>query len=233
MNKFTFNGISSEDFGLYVSKKNIFSTPARKGKLISVPGRNGDIIEDDESFENVPISYTVGLKNITSVISDVNGWLCKDGGYFRLSDTYQPGYFRMACHRSATNVNEMLQNVGTAQILFSCKPFRYSEIGQQATTFTSSGYIENPEEFESEPLIRIYGSGNVTLQINGDAFLVKNISSYIDIDSELMACYYGNTLKNSSIGFASFPILQSGSNRIAWSGGTVSKVEVTPRWRTI
>lgn len=233
MNKFTFNGISSEDFGLYVSKKNIFSTSARRGRLISVPGRNGDIIEDDESFENVPISYTVGLKNITSVISDVKSWLCKESGYFELTDTYQPEYFRMACYMSALNVEELLKNVGTAQILFSCKPYMYSKAGQSTTVFTSSGNIVNPENFESEPLIRIYGSGNVTLQINDDAFLVKNISTYVDIDSEHMFCSKGNELKNNSIGFTSFPTLKSGSNRIAWSGGTVSRIEIIPRWRTL
>lgn len=233
MNSFTYNGISSEDFGLYVSRKNIFSAPKRKGSLISVNGRNGDIIVDDNSFENVPISYTVGLKNITSVIGDVKSWLCKDGGYFELTDTYQPEYFRMACHMSALNVDELLKNVGTAQILFSCKPHMYSKAGQQTTTFTSSSYIINPEKYESEPLIRIYGSGNVTLQIKEKSFLIKNISDYIDIDSEMMACYKGEKLCNGSIGFTSFPVLESGPNRITWSGGTVTKVEIVPRWRTL
>ena len=67
MNSFTFNGISSADMGLIVENKDIYSLPARDISLVSVPGRNGDVIIDNNRWQNVTISYTVGIKNIKFV----------------------------------------------------------------------------------------------------------------------------------------------------------------------
>ena len=146
----------------------------------------------------------------------------------KLFDSYIPGYYRKACYSSALDVEELFQNVGSADIVFNCKPFKYSNLGESSITITNSTTITNPEAFDSYPLIRIYGSGDVTLMINNRSYLVSDISTYVDIDSDLMSCYKGTILKNNTIGFTEFPVLKSGANSIAFTG-TVSKIVITPR----
>ena len=41
---FTFNGKSSKDFGVYISGLNTFGAPERDVDIISISGRNGDLI---------------------------------------------------------------------------------------------------------------------------------------------------------------------------------------------
>lgn len=231
MNAFTFNGQSSDDYGLFISKKDIYSAPARDQNFVSVPGRNGDVLIDNNRYENVNVSYTVGCKNVVDKATAIKLWLCKPG-YFQLTDTYQPDYFRMAAFASNLNIDEVLENVGQAKIVFNCKPFRYSNTGQSKRTFTSAGTIANPEGFSSQPYIKITGSGNITLYIGSKSYYITSVSSYIELDSELMSAYKGATLCNSQIGFTEFPELAPGSNSISWSG-SVTKVEIIPRWRTL
>ena len=71
MNSFTFNSISSVDMGLIVESKDIYSMPARDISLVSVPGRNGDVLIDNNRWQNVTISYTVGIKNIGDNIRQI------------------------------------------------------------------------------------------------------------------------------------------------------------------
>lgn len=59
MNNFSFDNQSSSDFSLYVAEKDIRSAPAYDQQLVSVPGRNGDVIIDNGRYENIDVSYTV------------------------------------------------------------------------------------------------------------------------------------------------------------------------------
>ena len=52
---FTFNGTSSERYGLKVKNSNHLSRPAKKIESIAIPGRTGNLIIDDGSKENIQI----------------------------------------------------------------------------------------------------------------------------------------------------------------------------------
>lgn len=231
MQYFTFNGQSSSDFGLVISKKDIYSAPASDVSFVSVPGRNGDVLIDGNRFNNVTVSYDVALKDIKSRATAIKLWLCSVG-YFVLTDTYQPTYFRMAAFSSNLKIDELIENVGQAQISFNCKPFKYSFAGRETVTLTDTGTVTNPEAFLSQPYIKITGTGNITLHIGSNSYSITGVSSYIELDSELMAAYKGSVLCNDKINFTEFPVLPPGTNSISWTG-TVSKVEIIPRWRTL
>ena len=233
MNSFTFNGISSDTFGLYISEKDIYSAPQRDVSLIAVPGRNGDVLIDNGRYCNVDVSYTVTFRGTKEKAAAIRQWLCGSTGYFQLSDSYQPGYFRLASFATKLNIAELLENVGQAQIVFSCKPFRYRNDGQTAVTLTASGRtVTNPEAFSSEPQITVYGSGNVTLTVGNRSYPVTGINGSITLDSELMCAFKGDTLCNSKIGFSEFPLFSPGSNLIQWTG-SVTKLVIVPRWRSL
>ena len=61
MNNFYFNGYYSYEMGLIVEEKSIYNGPQPDFELISVPGRDGDVILDHNRFKNVEVSYTVSF----------------------------------------------------------------------------------------------------------------------------------------------------------------------------
>lgn len=231
MNSFTFDGKSSTDFGLVIESKEIYSSPKRDLSMVSVSGRNGDVIIDNNRYTNMTVSYTVGIKDIKKNIKMLKAWLLRVG-YFVLTDTYNPDYFRIACFNSSLDVTELLQNIGKAVISFSCKPFMYSIEGQKTISINDEAEIINPEPFSSEPLLKVYGNGTVTFYINSNAFTIENVNSYIYIDCELMSAYKGTSLMNKNIKFTKFPVFVTGTNIIS-PGDNCSSIEITPRWCTL
>ena len=57
----------------------------------------------------------------------------------------------------------------------------------------------------AKPYIKIYGSGNISLHINSDTFTFENVSDYIEIDSETMNAYKGQSLQNNVMSGDGFP----------------------------
>lgn len=101
--------------------------------------------------------------------------------------------------------------------------------GDETITITKAATITNPEGFTATPYMKIYGSGNVTLYINNRAHGFKNIDGYIEVDSENMNAYKGDTLQNNKMLVGAFPKLAAGDNNISWAGN-VTKIEIVPRW---
>lgn len=230
---FRFNGVMSLDEQLIIAGKSVYKGAPRDISFTSVPGRSGDILTDNKRYKNVKIDYSVytlaGIHDIPEIAHRVKGWLLSEVGYFELFDTYDPNYFRLASYSEEYDLEQELPALGKSKITFNCKPFRYSIEGQRAINFSAEATIRNPEFFPSLPYIKITGSGNITLSINNDSFVFKNVSEYIEIDSEKMQAYKGTTNENSKMFTETYPTLYKGDNNISWSG-TVTAVEIIPRW---
>ena len=107
-----------------------------------------------------------------------------------------------------------------------------TDMNSLTVTLSNPAELENPTLFESKPLIRVYGNG--TLNVNDQYITVANSPyTYIDIDCELMDCYYDSNNANQYVSFSTtdYVTLRSGMNYFSYSGFT--KVEVTPRWYEI
>lgn len=68
MNYFEFNGVRSSDYGLIISSKDIYSAPASDVSFVSVPGRNGDVMIDNNRFLNVTVSYDFAFGNVKNAV---------------------------------------------------------------------------------------------------------------------------------------------------------------------
>lgn len=233
---FYFNSLKSLDFGLYITEKNTYDSPSRDVTYESVPGRNGDLIIDNDRYNNLSVKYKAAIIiprestcNFDVTTSKIKNWLLLNHGYYTLYDSYSPDYFRYASCNETMNFNQSTKDVGSVEITFNCKPFKYSFEGQETITCTEFGTVENPLCFPSLPYIKIYGQGNVTLYVNSEAFNFKSIDEYIEIDSETMNAYKGSQLQNSKMESLDFPKFKQGENTVSWNGN-VTKLEIIPRW---
>lgn len=233
VNKFTYRGVSSADMGLIITGTPHIVSPERDVEFISVPGRSGDVIKDNRRFKNTPITYPVSLitdgEPIELMASKIKAWLQSEVGYFRLEDTYDPLYYRMAAYNGSLDIEDKARKIGITSISFNCKPFKYRHDGDRLTEIAQATTIKNPEAWESLPHITIYGSGAVTLLVNNRSFYISDINEYIEIDSELQSAFKGMTLQNDKINFSEFPSFKAGKNTLSWVGD-VSKVIIKPRW---
>lgn len=234
MNQFTYKGKKSyDDMDLIITETPSIVSPERDIVFTSIDGRNGDIIEDNGRFRNVDVEYRVAAipdsLTLPVLARKIKGWLQGEIGYFVLTDTYDPLYFRYGCYIGNLNIEDVLQQIGNATLKFNCKPFKYSFDGQNIINITANTSLVNPEEFTSSPYIKIVGTGNVTMAINNTSFTFTGIDEYIEIDSEMMLAYKGTALQNTKINFTSFPKLAPGTNNISFTG-FVTEIDIKPRW---
>lgn len=233
-NQFIYNGKRSfDDMCLIITETPPFVVAERDITFTSIPGRSGDLIEDGGSYKNVTLTYAVAVLsdpfNLPLLVKKVATWLGRPGGYAILSDTYDPHYFRYAKFSGSLNIADLLLKIGTAQLNFNAKPFKYSFDGQQTITLGAAGTVYNPEGFASVPYIKITGNGNITLSVGNASFAFRDVDGYIEINGDIMAAYKGTELQNDKISFSTFPTLAPGANAISTTG-KVSKIEIVPRW---
>ncbi|BDR76144.1 hypothetical protein N071400001_18690 [Clostridium tetani] len=119
---------------------------------------------------------------------------------------------------------QVLKHTSRFPIIFNCKPFKYSVEENIITITKNNSTIYNKGTFESEPVIKVYGSGDIKLKVNDAEVIVKKVDGYVIVDSVLKDCYKDETLKNGDM-IGQFPILKVGENVVGFSGN-VSKVEV-------
>lgn len=114
-------------------------------------------------------------------------------------------------------------------VCFRCKPFLHLYSGETEQVITSGSYLLNPTGIQAKPLVSITGSGDITLLVGTQIIEFKGIENGIVLDSELQEAYWDGVLKNSCM-TGEFPVLGEGNTAISWTGGTVSKVIIIPRW---
>lgn len=193
LNYLQFDDVKSSDFGVYISGEALFDAPKRSVEIVSIPGRNGNLVLDLKRFENIEVSYPAfnfekDLQDFRQKLAGLRSGLCSKIGYQRLVDTFHPDEFRQGVYKEGLEVKPIMYNEGANfTIKFDCKPQRFLVSGEIPQIFTVNGSIVNPTLFASSPLIKVTGNGQVAI---GDyIFTVKGNSSTITIDTEIMDSY--------------------------------------------
>lgn len=226
-------GKSSQDFGIVVENPPAIKRPARKFTKYTVPGRNGDIVEQQDAWDNYTQTYTIwaggndyGSAPIT--YSAISSWLLSPKGYQRLEDNFEPDIFREAYFVGPMEADNLLTKVGRCELSFVCKPQRFLKIGEKTTSYTQTSDLYNPTQFDAKPLIKVTGSGDGTVTLNGVTMTITGMTDYLYIDCEAMNVYRLESENKNSLVSGSFPTIAPGKNTLTFTG--VTRVEITPRY---
>lgn len=162
----TFDGMSSRNYGVYITGEAVYNAPERDVEMITIPGRNGSFAKDNGRFQNIEVTYPAGIAadsqtDFADAISDFRNMLCSRDGYCRLTDDYNPDEFRMAVYKSGLEVDPALLRAGEFEITFECKPQRFLTSGETKSTIANGGTITNPTRFPSKPLLEAVGYGDI------------------------------------------------------------------------
>ena len=239
MKKLWFNGQCSKHFGMMITGSGTYNAPQRDVESISVAGRNGDLICDNGRFLNIPVSYpAIVFPPFDKNADAIRSWFSSTVGYKRLEDDYNPDYFRLAQFKGPINFDvTALNRAGETTITFDCKPQRFLKTGEMPVTMDTAGVLRNPTLFPALPLITVYGTGAGVLAVGNISVEIKSMEGHICLDSDTQDAYrvgIGGVLenKNGDIKAPEFPVLAAGDNAISWTG-SITKIEITPRWWTL
>lgn len=230
MNTLTVNGTALA--GIYIDASQSFNKPEKRSETFAIPGRSGDLLIDEQTFANVVIPYPCYERGtFPAAFNSIVNMLSAIKGYMRIQCSNDPTHYRLG--RFIVPETPTAKRVGNKDGYFNlswdCKPQRYLTSGETAQTFTASGTITNPTRHASQPLIRVYGTGKLTV---GDVEItIARNTNYIDIDCELMDCFRGTTNLNADVTFSGndFPVLNAGGNNVTLGSG-ITQAIITPRW---
>lgn len=228
------NGVSSADFGVYISGPGTFSAPAREVQMLQIPGRNGDLIVKADRLQNYELVYPAFIcRNFDSNIAALRNYLLSQPSYLRLEDSYHPDEFRVGVYTGPFDP-EVTQRLRAAKfdLSFNVKPQRFLKSGEnpQQLGAADTYVLRNPTQFIARPILKLYGNGTFRLNTLNYFTVTNNADTYVDIDCELMMCHTGPTDRNADVTVpgTDTPVLLPGINSLLFTGFT--DIYITPRW---
>lgn len=175
---FTFDGVNSRQYGVYITGAGVFNAPERNVEMLDIAGRNGAFVLDKGSFLNIEVTYPASIAcdnetDFAEAVSDLRNLLCSKVGYVRLEDDYNPNEYRLAIYKSGLEVSHDFLIAGEFDLVFECKPQRYLKTGETAISVTSGDTVTNPTRFDAKPMLEATGYG--TIDISGSKIEVYNV----------------------------------------------------------
>jgi len=226
---FIWNGVDCRTKGIHVSELPPITIPLERSKQTNVPGRPGSLtqLEGDDVYDDMILTATCFIAD-PAQIPAIAAWLKGKGTVTFANRTGGHYNARIANQIPFEKVLRGNPHCSFA-VNFRCYPFWYQENVSDVTITTSGDTITNPGSVYSEPLITVYGSGNITLMVGTTIVELTNVSSSIVLDCALKEAYKGTTLMNDHMS-GDFPVLKPGLNAVSWSGN-VTRIVIKPNWR--
>lgn len=227
---FEWNGVRCTDYGIRVTELPSITLPSERVSFVDVPGRSGSLTktEGDDVYEDLLLTATCIVQN-TERLEEIAAYLKGSGKVFFANR--EEGYYY------ARIVNQILFDVilrGNPHrrfaVNFRCKPFFYLD-DSPTYSLTHSTFLTNPGAVHSEPVITVYGSGDITLMVGMSIIELSEVNGSITLDTPLMEAYSNGTSANRQMS-GDFPTLSMGATAVSWTGN-VSRVTVQPNWRTL
>lgn len=227
---FEWNGVRCTQYGIHVLEQPPVTIPSERVTFTNVPGRSGSLtqLEDDDVYDDMVLTATCLIAD-PSRIQEIAAWL---GGSGIVTFANRQGGFYHARVVNQIPFEKILRGNPhrSFAVNFRCKPFWYLSDVEPITLTASGTFITNPGSVSSEPIITVYGSGEITLMV-GMTITELEITDKITLDTPLMEAYNSSTSMNSCMS-GDFPQLLPGKNAVSWSGN-VSRVEIQPNWRSL
>ena len=183
VNSWTTNGLK-----VLIQNRPELQTPKRKREFKSPLGVSGDLVFDENAYEPTPLKLELLIEGKTEqdVIDnrDELYMMFNSPGYVSFTPYFDPNkQYNVICTDPPTFTSKWWMNGNqTAEMELTVQPYKYF-LGVVDTVLTTAGNISNPYAIPSQPLIKIEGTGDVTLKVNGISHSIKAIEGHIYIDS--------------------------------------------------
>lgn len=231
--KLIFNNYQAEDLGFIVVEGSPEILVDENYEVVEIDGRNGSLIINKGTYSDIEKTFIITAvdyiedEDIESMMNNIKKWffdITDNRLFYAFSDKYN--IVKKVIFDE--NIRTSFEEFGDFQITFLCEPFYYVVeevivIDKKSASNDTEFIFNNDGDFESEPIIKVYGSGSLKFNLNGTDITTTNVSSSIEIDTKLLT-YTGGTLTTD------FPTLIKGENKVIIPAGqNISKIEIIPR----
>lgn len=216
------------DKKVYMPTRPAIPPNTKRMQYIEIPGRDGTVSMFD-GYEDRPFPIDFNIydgTNVNKKLREVNPIFsnCKT-----IKFTDDPEIYYKVKEFKIKDNSRIFDKAYEFSADVKIEPFDYSVEGSQVLTITSSTTLFNPGTYYSEPTLKIYGNGTISMAIGTYSFQVTDVNEYVQINSALLECYKDTKpLGDKMVG--SFPLFVPGSSSISLSS-TITKVELVPNWR--
>lgn len=228
-----FNGNRSLSMNLFLEEYPSIPISTEDYEEVEVDGRSGNLIINKGTYpdKKIPFTFTILSPQIEVDFERVYEWLTE------IEDNRLVFGREDRCYRVKKvifgNIQKEFKSIGEFNVTFLCEPF-----SEDLTPITNEIISNNFKIYYSgnapgDTLIKIYGSGNIQLTINGETMQIKNVSSYVEIDSYLMQVRNQDKTSKDRDTLGDFTLLEKGENTISYTG-TVTKIviEYTTKYKS-
>lgn len=225
-----FNNKTTKDLGISVVKRPNIPIPERNVISKDIPGRNGSVTIDYKTYKDIIISVSLNFiskENFNAKVLNISEWLLdiKDN---KLIFSDNPDFYYKVKKIEFKNIERSLKKLGRFTVSFVCDPFKYCCDNNEIDITKTVDIISPAFVYESNPIITIFGNGNLEITINNKKIQLENVEEYITIDSELKECYKNSSNLNYKM-IGEFPKFIRGKNNIDL--GNSNKIKIQQNWR--
>lgn len=224
MHNVVFKDKSTLDFSLVTKDIGRRKKAEEKIERIPIPFRSGDLVVHTGEYESYERQMTFASLDDRE-LSDIYEWL---DGYGKLRTGQDEGGFFYASIIGEIDRTPIGPLLNELTITFLVEPFFYLDSGEQVINLTKSSTLINQGTRESEPYIKVYGTGDITLEVNSQAVQLTGVENNIVMDTKRLICYR-DTLNMGRKMTGDYITFDKGENNIKWTGN-VGKVEIVSRW---
>lgn len=240
-NYFTFNGISSKDLNIVVTKPVIRPSWELERTEVTIPNKSKKMFVDSKTYANaeMTIETFVRFKELSELHKIYSTFTGK--GILWLS-TAKNEYINAIAHCPAPEA--IAVNSGLFQLKFTLIPFAYAVNPTIVEINTQNSYkqVNNGGTLYSEPLISFVSLANqdIKINVNGADFTVTHpdsctFDSTIFIDCEEQIVYFqrpeGTLHTCMQYTTGDLPLLHTGENYVKYSGNVSNfKINVKERF---
>lgn len=206
-----------------------------RGKAVEIPGRDGTVWLDDQAFKDVALEIEIALTR-RARLDEVAAWL-SGRGRLVLSTLADFAYDARVAKGFDLKAGVYADGCYQGRVTFTCKPFRVLAAEAALLPMTAPGEFHGRGSWFSRPEITVYGTGDITLTVNGVPVFLNDVDGHIVLDCDAMMALREGVNASPQVTLLSadgeWPRLRPegvAMNEIDWSGD-VSRVEILPRWR--
>ena len=229
-----YNGVKASSLGAHPVSRPGIPSPEENVSVISVPGRDGVLIQKDGSYGTVVLEVTLAFSARADAWMEkcrgLREWLLSAGnGILRLGD--DSGYFYRVKRVIVGTAARTDRLVGELPVQFLCDGFSYLDAGTEE--YSLYEVAVNPYAL-CHPVYKVTASvdGTFRIWVNGHEMSAA-VGQNLTIDTDRMMAYREDgTLMNTSVsGDYEGLYLRPGTNTFQTISGFT--VRVIPNWRRL
>lgn len=228
-----FNGNRSLDMNLFLEEYPTIPIATEEFEEVPVDGRSGNLIINKGTYpdKKIPFTFTILSPQIEIDFERVYEWLTE------IEDNRLVFSREDRCYKVKKvifgNIQKEFRSTGEFKVTFLCEPFSEDLVPIKNEITSNKFKIYYNGNAPGDTLIKIFGSGNIQLTMNGETMLIKDVNNYVEIDSYKMQVRNQDKTSKDNDTLGDFSLLKKGENTISYTG-TVTKivVEYTTKYKS-